>query len=38
MDVKEGDIIELILEDKYNGIYRVADIGSAMSPWVLELC
>jgi len=35
-DVKIGDYVELVLEDKYNGVYKVMSLGSNDSPWMLE--
>ena len=35
-DIKEGDLIRLVLEGENNGIYKVICLGSNFTPWVLE--
>lgn len=35
-DLQENDIIRLILEGNNNGIYKIINIGSTNTPWLLE--
>ena len=36
-EVKVNDLVELTMQDKDNGIYKVVQIGSKDEPWILEL-